>query len=405
MLTPSGLKALKPKKDRPYKRFDSGGLYIEVRPKSKRKPNGAYWWRLKYRFEGKEKLLSLGTYPQTSLKSARQKRDKAREDLQAGIDPSAQRRAAKERIATERNKDAHTFRKIAAEWLENHSQSMKATTLRQLETRLEKYAYPHIGNLSIDAIRPSDVVEMLRRIEATGIHETARRVRGLCSRIFQYAVVTGRAEIDPAASAGAALAKRPKTTHFAAITSPKRIAELLRAIDGYQGQPSVMYALKLAPLVFVRPGELRSARWEDFDLDGKEWRIPAELMKMDREHVVPLSRQAIALINELDAITGSGELLFPSMRSERRPISNNTINAALRRMGFSSDEMTAHGFRTMASTRLNEMGVDPQLVELQLAHLDKDRVRAAYNRSERMPERRKMMQDWANYLDGLRVKP
>lgn len=394
MLTDTGLKALKPR-GKPYKKSDARGLYVEVRP------NGAKYWRFKYRFAGKEKLLSMGVYPDTSLKLAREKRDAARTDLAAGIDPSQKRQAKKAEIRAVAEADNDRFRSVAEEWLQKNP-DLKPATVRQLERRLEKYVYPHIGRCPIDELGAPDLLKMLRRIEAQGIHETAHRVRSLVSRIFRYAVATGRAERDPAADLVGALAK-VKAKNFAATTDPRRIGELLRAIDGYQGQPSVMSALKLAPLVFVRPGELRGAEWSEFDLAGREWRIPGRRMKMDAEHVVPLAKQALSILEELQEITGDGRLLFPGLRSAARPISNNTMNAAMRRMGFAADEMTAHGFRTMASTRLNEMGFDPDVIELQLAHTDSNKVRAAYNRASKMPQRKKMMQAWADYLDGLRA--
>ena len=403
MLTDRGFKALTGR-SRPYRKSDGLGLYIEVRP------NGAKWWRFKYRFGGKEQMLSMGTYPGTSLKAARKKRDVARTELDAGINPSETRKAEKQaRQAAKRTRERSSipadqmpgsFRQVAGEWI-SQNPDLKPTTVHQLERRLEKYVYPHLGGRQMAEVTAPEILLMLRKIEGKGIHETAHRVRSLVSRIFRYAVATGSASRDPAADQVDALAK-VKSTNFAAITAPKRIGELLRAIDGYQGQPSVMYALRLAPFVFVRPGELRSARWSDFDFARAEWRISAVRMKMDNEHVVPLARQVIELLDELRVITGGGKLLFPSLRSTDRPISNNTLNAAMRRMGFAADEMTAHGFRTMASTRLNELGYDPDAIELQLAHTDKNKVRAAYNRAQKLKERRSMMQAWADYLDGLK---
>lgn len=393
MLTDRAVRGLAPKR-KPYKKSDAGGLYIEVRP------NGSKWWRFKYQFAGKSKLLSMGTYPRTSLKAARKKRDDARIDLESGIDPSAKRKAEKASAQTAAAAPANTFKAVAADWLERNT-DLKPGTVRQLERRLDTYVYPQFGSKPIGAIGAPDVLMMLRAIEAKGIHETAHRVRSLVSRVFRFAVASGLAERDPAADLVDALTK-VKSTNFSAITRPARIGELLRAIDGYQGQPSVMYALRLAPLVFVRPGELRAAQWTEFDLEAAEWRIPAERMKMDAEHVVPLSKQAVRILEELQQVTGADRLLFPSLRSNGRPISNNTMNAALRRMGFGAEEMTAHGFRTTASTRLNELGFDPDVIELQLAHTDRNKVRAAYNRATKLAERQKMMQTWADYLDGLK---
>jgi integrase len=262
--------------------------------------------------------------------------------------------------------------------------------------------FPYIGKHPIEALKAADVLKVLRRIESRGTHETAHRVRSLCGRVFRYAVATGRAERDPTADLKGALAPA-NNENFAAITDPAKVGQLLRAIDGYVGQPTVHAALKLAPLVFVRPGELRAAEWSEFDLDGAEWRIPAERMKAGELHIVPLSSQALEIIADLQLITGDGKYLFPSLRTTSRPISDGTINAALRRLGYSAEEMTGHGFRTMASTLLNEKGWHPDLIELQLAHKDRNKVRAAYNRAERLAERRKMMQSWADYLDGLKA--
>lgn len=387
MLTDRALKALRPR-EKPYKRADGKGLYVIVQP------SGALWWRFRYRYGGREKTISLGTYPGTSLKLAREKRKAARANLSAGIDPSEKRQA--EKAALE-----NTFASVAEEWL-TRQRSLKATTVKQIRRRLDAHLVPRFGRRPITEISAPDLLRVLRRIESKGHHETAHRVRALASRIFRFAIASGRADRDPAQDLAGALAP-VRTKNFAAITSPRRIGELLRAIDGYQGQPAVMVALRLAPLVFVRPGELRGAEWHEFDLEAAEWRIPAARMKMDSEHLVPLARQAIEVLEDLQTTTGHGRLLFPGLRSSDRPISDNTLNAALRRLGFGADEMTAHGFRTMASTLLNEQGFPPDVIELQLAHVERNRVRAAYNRAERLEERRRMMQAWADYLDGLRA--
>ncbi len=389
MLTDKALRAMKPRK-KPYKISDEKGLSILVQP------SGAMWWRLRYRYANREKMLSLGTYPDTSLKVARKKRDEARQQLANGIDPSAKRQA-------ERSARADTFEAIAAEWLKQNGK-LDAGTRDQYDRRVSKYVNPYLGRWAITDITAPELLKVLRRIESQGTIETAHRVRSVVSRIFRYAIATGRAERDPAADLRGAIAP-VRTTNFAAIIEPKAVGALLRALDGYQGQPSVMYALRLSPLVFVRPGELRAAEWGEFDLDGAEWRIPAVRMKMDERHVVPLSRQAVALLRELQGHTGTGRLLFPSLRTRERPISENTVNAALRRMGYGKDEMTGHGFRTVASTLLNELGWHPDVIELQLAHKPRDKVRAAYNRAERLAERRSMMQAWSDYLDGLKAGP
>lgn len=391
MLTNLQIKSAQPK-SKTYKQTDGRGLYLQVNP------NGSKWWRFRYKFGGREKLLSLGTYPDTSLKSAREKREAARQLLADDIDPSAERQAAREAQAS-------TFKAVALEWLEvagnPSSGALKQVTIKQLTRRLEKYAFPKLGNSPISSIEPRDLLRVLRRLEANGTHETAHRVRALCSRVFRYAIATGRAERDIAADLKGALAA-VKTQHFAAIVEPRRIGELLRSIDGYEGHETVAAALRLAPLVFVRPGELRAALWDEFDLEAGEWRIGAERMKMGRPHLVPLASQAVEILEDLHAHTGDSDYVFPSIRSKERPMSDNTLNAALRRLGFAKHEMTAHGFRSMASTRLNEMGYPPDIIELQLAHQETNKVRAAYNRAERLAERRDMMQAWADYLDGLR---
>jgi integrase len=386
MLTDKALKALRPR-GKPYKRADEKGLYVLVRP------DGALWWRFKYRWQRREKLLSLGIYPDTSLKLARDKRDDARSQLAGGVDPSVARRA-------EKRVEADSFEAVAREWL--GKLSLKATTVEQLRHRLETYSFSQIGRYPIATITAADLLAMLRRIEARGTHETAHRVRSLVGRVFRYAVASGRAERDPSADLRGALAS-VDGRHFAALTDRKRVGDLLRAIDGYQGQPAVMAALKLAPLVFVRPGELRGAAWAEFDLKAGEWLIPAARMKMGRDHIVPLSTQALATLEDLKQHTATGVLLFPSLRAKDRPISENTLNACLRSLGYSKDEQTAHGFRSIASTLLHELGYASDVIELQLAHAEKNKTKAAYNRAERLTERRKMMQAWADYLDCLRA--
>jgi integrase len=389
MLTDKAIRTAKAS-ERPRKLFDERGLFLVVTPA------GGRWWRFKYVFQGREKLISLGTYPDTTLQVARKKRDDARRQVAEGIDPSAKRQA--ERVA-----HGNSFEAVALEWLTNQGKSLAPGTVTQIRTRLSKHVFPRLGSTPIDEVKPDALLRELRKIEGRGIHETAHRVRSDCSRVFRYAVATSRASRDVTADLRGALAP-VQTEHFAAITKPSKVGELLRAIDSYQGQPSTEVALKIAPYVFVRPGELRAAAWAEFDLDAEhpEWRIPASRMKMDREHVVPLARQVKRLLIELRPLTGSGALLFPTLRDHTRPMSDNTLNAALRRLGYQTDEMTAHGFRSLASTLLNEQGWHPDLIELQLAHKEKNQSRGAYNRAERLTERRKMMQAWADYLDGLR---
>jgi integrase len=360
-------------------------------------PGGGRWWRFKYSLAGREKLLSLGTYPDTGLGSARQRRDDARQLVADGIDPSVKRQEAKAALA-------NTFEGIAKEWLELQRKKLSARTFEKKAGWFKDFLYPYIGRQPITSVTAQDLLRALKRIEVRGLHETAHRARSNAGNVFRYAIATGRAERDVSADLRGALAP-VVTTNRAAITEPARVGELLRKIHAYRGQPATEAALKLAPLVFVRPGELRGAEWSEFSLDGAhpEWRLPARRMKMDEEHIVPLARQAVAILRELEPITGGGRFVFPSLRGGHRPISENTINVALRALGYAGNEMTGHGFRAMASTLLNEQAVAPDVIELQLAHAERNEVRSAYNRATRMPERRKMMQQWADYLDGLRA--
>lgn len=388
VLTETAIRALK-SAEKPYKKHDTKALFMLV------KPNGAKLWRFKYAIAGVPKGISLGIYPDVSLKRAREKRDDARRLVADGVDPSAMRKA-------ERMAQADTFKAIADEWLQLQSKTLAANTIELHRARLTLTLYPAFGSRPITDIRAPDLLAVLRAVEATGFRETAHRLRALYGRVARFAIATGSAERDISADLKGALVP-VVTEHFAAITDPRRVGELLRAIEGYVGQPSAMYALRLAPLVFVRPGELRAAEWPEFDLDAAEWRIPGGRMKMGREHVVPLSTQAVAVLKTLKTLTGDGKLLFPGLRTPSRPISANTLNAALRRLGYGTDEMTSHGFRSMASTRLNELGFAPDIIELQLAHAEKDDTRAAYNRATHLPQRRKMMQKWADYLDKLKA--
>lgn len=371
------------------KLFDSGGLYLLVTP------GGGRWWWLKYRYEGKERGISLGVYPDVSLKRARICRDDARRMIAEGVDPSARRQADK-------NARAVTFELVANEWLELQAKKLAPVTLNKARWMITEFVVPHIGSQPIHKITPADVLAALRPIEARGKHETAHRTKQYVGQVFRYAVATSRAERDITADLRGALT--PATTkNHAAVTDPVAIGALLRAIDGYCGQPVTHAALKLAPLVFVRPGELRQAEWSEINFDAAEWRIPGERMKMGELHIVPLAPQALRLLRGIQQLTGRGRYVFPSLRTGDRPMSENTINAALRRLGYATDEMTGHGFRAMASTCLNEQGWHPDLIELQLAHAERNKVRAAYNRATRLGERRKMMQGWADYLDTLRA--
>ena len=388
MLSDTRVRAAKPR-EKAYKLYDERGLFLFVTP------TGGRLWRLKYRVRDREKLISLGAYPDVGLKRAREKRDEARKLLADGVDPSAERQERRTALL-------ETFEGVAEEWLELQSKSLAAETISILGTRLKSALYPYLGSRPITAITAQELLGALRRIEARGRHETAHRVRALAGRVLRYAVATGRAQHDVAADLKEALAP-VKSRNFASVTDPARVGELMRAIDGYTGHPVTALALKLAPLVFVRPGELRAAEWTEFDLLAAEWRIPGARMKMGDPHIVPLSRQALAILRELEPLARGGRYLFPSLRTRDRPMSNNTINAALRRLGYTSQEQTGHGFRTMASTLLNEQGFPPDVIELQLAHSDRNKVRAAYNKAQRLSERRKMMQAWADYLDGLRA--
>lgn len=390
------IKALKPKvkpdgtpTNKAYKVTDEKGLYLEV------KPSGSKLWRFKYRIEGKEKLLSVGVYPDISLKKARERRDDLRKQVADGIDPSEARKAEKRSKAGQ-----ESFEAVTREWHQKHKHNWSEEHAERTLTRFEKNVFPWLGSKNINDITAPELLAVLRRIETRGALDTAHRTHQQCGQVFRYAVATGRAERDPSADLKGALPPA-KTKHHASMTDPKQIGALLRAINGYSGYYPTQCALRFAPLVFVRPKELRSAEWSEFDLDKAEWRIPAEKMKMGVLHIVPLSRQALAILEELKPLTGSGKYLFPSNRTKERPMSDNTINGALRRLGFTKEEMTGHGFRSMASTLLNEQGWNPDAIERQLAHSEKDGVRAAYNYAEYLPERKEMMQAWADYLDGL----
>lgn len=377
-------------KPKPYKLADEKGLILLVNP------NGSKWWRFRYRVGGREKMLSLGVYPEVSLKKARQRRDAERILVAENVDPSRVRQSDKASLA-------NTFEGVAREWFEKKSKNWAVNHSNKILARLEKDVFPWIGADPISKIAPADVLKCLRRVEARGAIETAHRIHQHCSSIFKYAVATGRVERDPCGDLRGAI-PAAKVKHHPTITDPTKVGELLRAIDGYDGSIIVRCALRLAPLVFLRQGEIRQAEWKDFNLNEREWRVPAERMKMDKLHIVPLSNQVMAILEELRPITGSGRYVFPSARSVLRPMSNNAITAALRRMGYEVGTMTAHGFRSMASTLLNEQGVNGDWIERQLAHRERNTIRAAYNYAQYLPERRKMMQDWADYLDVLRKK-
>jgi integrase len=383
------------------KLFDGEGLYLLLLPERAKVPGSSKSpsWRQKYRFDGKEKLISHGIYPRVSLKTARQRMQKAKELLEAGVDPSAQRKAEK---AARRSAAASTFEAVAREWFAKRSKSWAATNSEKIIGRLEKDAFPWIGTSPISQLTREQILACLRRVEERGALESARRVRQYVHSVFEYATHAGIAGLqhNPTPPPGALAS--PEPGKFASITDPRQVGALIRAIRGYQGSLVSRIALQLAPLVFVRPGELREAEWKEFDLKGAEWRIPAERMKMRTTHVVPLSDQAVALLEELKPLTGHGRYVFPSERSLARPMSANTLTAALRSLGYDNTQMTVHGFRHMASTMLNESGEwRADAIERQLAHMPRDQVRAAYNAAQYLPERRKMMDWWANHLDTL----
>jgi integrase len=379
-------------KEKPYKLFDIDGLYLLVTEK------GHKWWRFKYRFEGKEKSISLGTYPEISLADARQRRDEARRMVANRIDPASVRKAMNQAKAT----DSETFEVIAREWYVMNVPIWAPSHAKTNLSRLEHDIFPWLGSRPINEIKAPELLAVLRRIESRGASEVARRLRALCGQIFRYAVATGRAERDCSVELRDALSKA-KQKHHAAITEPKEVAPLLRAIEGYEGGFVVKCALRLAPLFFVRPGELRNAEWTEIDLDNAQWNIPASKMKMKQPHIVPLCSQAVEILKELHPLTGNSKYLFPSGRSFTRPMSNNAILAALRRMGFDKETMTGHGFRAMARTILDEvLQVRPDYIEHQLAHAVRDPNGRAYNRTAHLEGRRKMMQLWADYLDGIK---
>ncbi|MBM4260478.1 MAG: DUF4102 domain-containing protein [Deltaproteobacteria bacterium] len=397
-LTDTAIRSAKGK-DKTFKLFDAGGLYLEVAPA------GGKWWRWKYRFAGKEKRLSFGVYPDVSLKAARERRDAARKQVADGIDPGEARKA--ERAA---QAGAESFEAIAREWHAKFSPGWESSTSDRILRRLVKDLFPWLGKRPIADIKAPELLAALRRIESRGAIESTHRAMQTCGQVFRYAVATGRAERDPTGDLRGSL-PRLKVKHHASIVEPKLIAELLRVIDGYQGYFATKCALRLAPLVFVRPGELRHARWSEMDLVKGEWRLPAARMKMREQHIVPLSRQAVEILRELEPLTNrvfpsrpdAPRYVFPSARTHERPMSENAVLAALRRMGYTKGEMTGHGFRSMASTLLHEQGWNHQAIERQLAHAERNAVSAAYNFAEHLPERRKMMQAWADYLDGLKA--
>jgi integrase len=389
-LTDTGVRNAKPG-TKPVKMFDERGLFLIVTPA------GGKWWRFRYHFDNKEKLLSLGVYPDVGLKDARERRDAARKLLANDIDPGAHRKAQK---AARQESASNSFEVVAREWYLKHATTWVASHGDRIIRRLERDIFPWIGRRPIADVTAPELLDVVRRIEGRGALETAHRALSNCGQVLRYAVATGRAVRDPSGDLRGALPP-PKGEHFSAVTEPDLAANLLRTLDGYQGTLTVSCALRLAPLVFVRPGELRTAEWADIDLEAAEWRFTAT--KTGTAHIVPLATQAVAILRELSALTGNARYVFPSARSNERPMSDNAILAAMRRMGIEKDEMSGHGFRAMARTILDEvLGVRPELIEHQLAHAVRDPNGRAYNRTAHLPERRKMMQTWADYLDLLR---
>ena len=372
--------------------FDGGGLYLEISPK------GGKWWRLKYRYAGKEKRLSLGTYPDTSLKEARERRDGARKLLRDGVDPSEHRKQAK---AQRRIKHANGFEIIAREWFKARSPNWAPGHADKIIRRLERDVFPLLGRRPITEITGPELLDVMRRIADRGAIETSRRALGNVGQIYRYAMATGRAEADLSKALWDGMPKA-KGNHLASVTEPERVGEILRMIWEYPGSPVVAAALKLAPLTFVRPGELRMARWADFDLEAADWRFTTSKTKV--EHIVPLSSQAVEILRDLQLVTTDSIYVFPSARGNRRPMSDMAVNAAMRRAGIEKSEFTGHGWRATARTMLDEvLGFRPDFIEHQLAHAVRDPNGRAYNRTKYLAERRKMMQAWSDYLDSLRV--
>lgn len=389
-LTDKAIRNAKPA-EKPRRLYDSSGLYLEI------SPNGGKWWRLKYRFAGKEKRISLGTYPEISLKEARERRDDQRKLLAAGVDLGLHRKLEKSELT---QRTANRFEEVAREWFDKHSPNWAPSHADRIIRRLERDVFPWIGPLPIAEITPQQLLETLRRIEERGALETAHRALSNCGRVFRYAVATGRTGRDLSADLRGALPPA-KRGHFAATTDPTRLAVFLRAMDDYQGTLPVRCALRLAPLVFVRPSELRLAKWEDIDLEAAEWCYVQR--KKNRPHIVPLSRQAVEILREIQPLTGNGKYVFPSARSPKgdRPMSDNAILVSMRSLGIGKEEMCGHGFRAAARTILDQdLKFRPDLIEHQLAHAVRDPNGRAYNRTTFLPERRKMMQKWADFLDA-----
>lgn len=376
----------------PFKMTDGGGLYLYVGKSYKS-------WRYDYRFLGKRKTLSFGTFPEVSISIARKQHFEARRKLADGIDPAEEKQESKRETF---GFTTNCFERLAWEWFERQRGRWTHGHARTVKSRLEQNVIPWIGNRPVGEILPQEILGLCRNIEQRGAIETAHRVKSICSQVFRYCVALGLCAGDPCRDLCNALTPY-RSKHMPAITDQRQVGELMRAIDGYQGSNITRIGLQLAPLLFVRPGELRYAEWSEINFSDAIWKIPAAKMKMREAHIVPLSRQALEQLNQLYRFTGDGKYLFPSMRAEDRPMSDNTILSALRRLGFSNQEMTVHGFRGMASTLLHELGWRSEVIERQLAHSDRNSIRAAYNHAEYFLERRELMQFWADYLDVLRL--
>jgi len=406
LLSDAAIRKAKPK-EKPYKMFDGGGLFLLVTPaKNEKLPPaaGGKWWRFKYRFQGKEKLLSFGTYPEVSLAMARGRRDEARKQVAAGIDPGASRREEKEQWS-----GAGTFEAVAREWIDLKSPGWSPSHIEKTTSILEKDVFPYIGARPIGEITPPEMLAVLKRIDVR-TPVTARKAYSTCRQIFFNAIASGKATTNPVDGLTILLSPR-RVKHMAAPTDPAEVGRLLRAMASYTGSFPVRCALMLSPIFFIRPGTLRGMEWQDVDLERAEWRIPIEQLKRKQTekdyrrgqiaHIIPLPHQAVEILRDLYQLTGSGRFVFPGARDRNKCISDNTVRSALRSMGFSGDEITPHGFRHMASTLLHELGYPSHLVEKQMAHADKNKIRAVYNHAEYLPERRRMMQAWADYLGQL----
>ena len=390
-LTDVSIKSTKPK-DKDFKLADEKGMYLLV------KKSGAKYFRLDYRFAGKRKTLALGVYPEISLKEAREKRDEARKLIDANIDPIEHKKSQQLKLITDAN---NTFKAVAIEWYEKFKGKWSESHARRKWHFFEKDVFPTFGNTPIKNISAQELLALLTKIQSRGAIDIGHRVRSVCGEVFRYGIYTGRCDRDPSQDLrGVLIPQRNK--HMATITDPQQVGELLRAIDGYEGHIVTKYALQLTPYVMLRPAELRHAEWSEIDLENKQWKISADKMKMRRPHIIPLANQVITIFTAMQPITGREKYVFPSVRSNARPMSENTITAALRRMGYTKEEMTAHGFRGMASTLLHENSFESAIIEAQLAHAERNKVKAAYNHAEYLDKRTDMMQWWADYLDTLR---